>query len=233
MAKTTWFGLTIILFYLNFANAQYGYDNRLKLEIKPYVWMTSMNGDATVRGVTQPINFTLNDYYKSSNLGLNGKIELRKKNYGILVDWNNVDLHKDQSSIDLSILEFCLIFRVYKNLEILAGGRYIRTKIEYPGIAGQSLEGKEKWTDPIIGGRISWEISKRFILLARADIGGFGAGSDFEWNLMSGVGYKLANITFLASYRLWNARYEKGTNGNQFIYDITTSGPDLGMVLKF
>jgi hypothetical protein len=233
MHKTTWLSLTIILFFINFANAQYGYDNRLKLEIKPYVWMTSLKGDATVQGVTQPINFTLDDYYKSSNLGLNGKIELRKRNYGILFDWNNVDLHRDQSSIDLSVIEVCLIFRVYKNLEILTGGRFISTKIEYPGIAGQSLEGNEKWTDPIIGGRISWEISKRFIFLARADMGGFGVGSDFEWNLMGGVGYKLANITFLASYRLWNARYEKGSNDNQFIYDITTSGPDLGMVLSF
>jgi hypothetical protein len=233
MFKTTWLSLTIILFFINFANAQYGYDNRLKFEIKPYVWMTSMNGDATVRGVTQPINFTLEDYYKSSNLGLNGKIELRKKNFGILIDWNNVDLHKEKSFIDLSVLEVSLIYRVYKNLEILAGGRYIRSKIGYPGIAGQNVEGNEKWIDPIIGGRISWEISKRFIFLARADIGGFGAGSDFEWNLMGGVGYRLANITFLVSYRLWNARYENGTNENQFIYDITTSGPDLGMVLKF
>jgi len=233
MPKTTWLGLTSFLFFINFAYAQYGYDNRLKLEIKPYVWMTSMNGNATVQGVTRPVNFTLEDYYNSSNLGLNGKVELRKKRVGILFDWNNVDLHKDQSNIDLSVLEVCLIYRVYKKLEILAGGRYIRTKIKYRDAPDQPVEGNEKWTDPIIGGRISWDISKHFIFLARADIGGFGAGSDFEWNLMGGVGYHLANITFLASYRLWYTRYEKGSNNNQFIYDITTSGPDLGMALHF
>ena len=64
--------------FLTTVRAQYDYDDRLKLEITPYVWMTTMNGYLTINGERRTMNFTYEDFFKFSNLGLNGHIELKK-----------------------------------------------------------------------------------------------------------------------------------------------------------
>ena len=213
-------------------NAQYNVDNRLKLEITPYVWMTTMNGDLTVNGEQRPVNFTFEDFFKFSNLGLNGHVELKKIKWAILFDYNYVDLLIEDTYTELTLWELAFAWRLTKGIEILGGGRYFRSTIEYRD-DDQPNKGKQSWTDPIIGGRISWDITRNLAFKARADIGGFGIGSEFEWNLMAGVGYSLSNITFTGFYRIWYAKYENGTGDNLFIYDLTTSGPGLAMVLRF
>ena len=213
--------------------AQYDVDNRLKLEITPYVWMTTMNGDLTVNGETRAINFTFKDYFKFSNLDLNVHIELKKRRWTILFDYNYIDLLKDTTDVELVLSELALGWHLTKGFEIIVGGRYIKSEVEYKEDPEPHKKGKQNWIDPIIGGRISWDMTKSLVFYARADIGGFGIGSEFEWNLMAGVGYRLSNITFLAAYRIWYAKYENGSGETLFVYDLTTSGPSLAMALHF
>lgn len=212
-------------------HAQYDVDDRLKLEITPYVWMTTMNGDLTIKGETRPINFTFEDFFKFSNLGLNGRVELKKRRWAILFDYNYVDLLKGETYTELVLSELAFAWRLTKSVELIVGGRYFKSEVEYKN--DQIKKGKQSWIDPIIGGRISWDMTKHLVFTARADIGGFGIGSEFEWNLMAGVGYRLSNITFLGAYRIWYAKYENGSGDDLFVYDLTTSGPGLAMVIHF
>jgi hypothetical protein len=200
------------------------------MEITPYVWMTTMNGDLTLNGETRPVNFTFEDFFKFSNLGLNGHIELKKRRWAILFDYNYVDLFKDDTYTELILSELAFAWRLTKGAEIILGGRYFKAEVEY---REKNEKGKESWIDPIIGGRITWDMTKTLVFTARADIGGFGIGSEFSWNLMAGVGYRISNITFLAAYRIWYAKYENGSGDNLFVYDMTTSGPGLAMVIHF
>lgn len=211
--------------------AQYNVDDRLKLEITPYVWMTTMNGDLTIKGETRPINFTFEDFFKFSNLGLNGRVELKKRRWAILFDYNYVDLLKGETYTELVLSELAFAWRLTKSAELIVGGRYFKSEVEYKN--DQIKKGKQSWIDPIIGGRISWDMTKHLVFITRADIGGFGIGSEFEWNLMTGVGYRLSNITFLGAYRIWYAKYENGSGDDLFVYDLTTSGPGLAMVIHF
>jgi hypothetical protein len=212
---------------------QYDVDNRLRLEITPYVWMTTMNGDLTVNGEYRKVNFTFEDFFKFSNLGLNGHVELKKPKWAILFDYNYVDLLIDDTKTELTLWELAYAWRISKGIEILGGGRYFKSTIEYLEDSEQTNKGKESWIDPIIGGRLSWDMTRTLVFTARADVGGFGVGSEFSWNLMAGVGYRLSNITFTGFYRIWYSNYENGTGDEQFIYDLTTSGPGLAMVLHF
>ncbi len=215
--------------------AQYNVDNRLKLEITPYVWMTTMNGDLTLNGETRPINFTFEDFFKFSNLGLNGHIEIKKRRWAILFDYNYVELLKGETNTELVLSELAFAWRLTKGAELIVGGRYFKSEVEfeYRDDSDSIKKGKQSWIDPIIGGRISWDMTKHLVFITRADIGGFGIGSEFEWNLMAGVGYRLSNITFLGAYRIWYAKYENGSGDNLFVYDLTTSGPGLAMVIHF
>jgi len=213
-----------------FGQAQYDVDDRLKLEITPYVWMTTMNGNLTINGETRPINFTFEDFFKFSNLGLNGHIELKKRRWAVLFDYNYVDLLKEETYTELVLSDLAFAWRLTKSTELIVGGRYFKSEVEYKE---QQNKGKESWVDPIIGGRITWDMTKQLVFTARADIGGFGIGSEFEWNLMAGVGYRISNITFLGAYRIWYAKYENGSGDDLFVYDMTTSGPGLAMVIHF
>jgi hypothetical protein len=47
----------------------------------------------------------------------------------------------------------------------------------------------DQWGDPVIGTRILQRFSDKVFLIAQGDIGGFGVGSDFSWNLQGGLGY--------------------------------------------
>jgi hypothetical protein len=234
MPKYFLFLLALILGVLSVnGQAQYNVDNRLKLEITPYVWMTTMNGDLTVNGETRKVNFTFEDFFKFSNLGLNGHVELKKRRWAVLFDYNYVDLFIDNTNTELTLWELGFAWRFSKMLEMIVGGRYFKSEIEYRDDPDNVNKGKQSWVDPIIGGRMSWDLTKTLVFTMRGDVGGFGIGSDFEWNLLAGVGYRLSNITFTGFYRIWYAKYENGSGDDLFIYDITTSGPGLAMVLHF
>jgi hypothetical protein len=215
------------------SQAQYDVDNRLKLEITPYVWMTTMNGNLTVNGEIRPINFTFEDFFKFSNLGLNGHIELKKPQWALLFDYNYVDLLVGNTYTELVLWELGFGWRLSKGIEIIAGGRYFKSEVEYRDDPENINKGKQSWTDPIIGGRMSWDMTRSLVFTARADVGGFGIGSEFEWNIIAGVGYRLSNISFTGFYRIWYAKYENGTGDDLFVYDMTTSGPGLAMVMHF
>jgi len=225
--------ISIICLLTTSSQAQYNVDNRLKLELTFYVWMTTMNGNLTINGNTRPINFTFEDFFRLSNVGLNGHIELKKRHWAILFEYNNVDLLKDVTYTELLLSEIGFAWRFTKELEMIVGGRYFKSQSEYRDDPDNIEKGEQSWVDPIIGGRMTWEMTKHLIFTTRADIGGFGVGSDFEWNLTAGIGYRISNITFRGAYRIWYAKYENGSGDNLFIYDLTTSGPILAMVIHF
>jgi len=234
MSKYSLFTILLILGSLALsAQAQYDVDNRLKLEVTPYVWMTTMNGDLTVNGESRKVNFTFEEFFKFSNLGLNGRVELKKYPWTVLFDYNYVDLLIDQTYTELVLWEIGFGWHFSKGFEMIVGGRYFKTEIEYRENSQTINQGKQSWFDPFIGGRTSWDLTRNLVFTARADIGGFGVGSDFEWNILAGVGYRLSNITFTGFYRIWYANYENGSGEDLFVYDMTISGPGLAMVLSF
>lgn len=225
--------LTILLFAAGSADAQYEYNDRLRLDFAPYVWLTTLNGDLTVDGTPRHVNFTFEDFFKYSNLGLSGHVELKKKNWAVMFDWLYVDLLKNPTYTELSLGEISLAIRLSKNLEVLGGGRYFKSEVEFredPDVTGKR---DNSWIDPIIGGRYTMDLTKALMFTFRADVGGFGIGSDFQWNISSGVGYRISNITFMAAYRIWYAKYKTGAGDNLFVYDMTTSGPGITMIIHF
>jgi hypothetical protein len=195
--------------------------------------MTTLNGDLTLNGQSRHVNFTFDDFFKYSNLGLSGHIELKKRNWAVLFDWLYVDLIKNPTYTKLSLGEISLAIRLSKNLEIIGGGRYFKAEVEYADGPEDRQKAEQSWVDPIIGGRFSMEMTKALVFTFRADVGGFGIGSDIQWNIAAGFGYRISNITFLAAYRIWYAKYKSGSGNSLFVYDITTSGPGLTMIIHF
>jgi len=156
MIKNLGYGiLAIVLFSAGTAKAQYEYNDRLRLEFAPYVWLTTLNGDLTVKGTSRQVNFTFEDFFKYSNLGLSGHVEIKKRNWAVMFDWLYVDLLKNPTYTELSLGEISLAIRLSEHLEVIGGGRYFKAGIEYRD--DEEITGLEErsWTDPIVGGRFS------------------------------------------------------------------------------
>jgi hypothetical protein len=54
----------------------------------------------------------------------------------------------------------------------------------------------------------------------RGDIGGFGVGSEFSWNLLGAYGWQIAarnGVTYagIVGYRLLSVDYQKGSGGRR------------------
>lgn len=74
----------------------------------------------------------------------------------------------------------------------------------------------------------------RVLLRVITGIGGFGAGSDFTWQLFPSVGFKLADSVSLEfGYRWIDIDYSTGDGNERFGYDVLTQGPVGGFAFRF
>lgn len=86
----------------------------------------------------------------------------------------------------------------------------------------------ETWVDPIIIARVKNPAGEKLLYQFRADIGGFGIGSDLAWQIQANVGYRFSKLFQLSGgYRIISMDYNKGDGEDRFLYDVNTSGPVL------
>lgn len=136
-------------------------------------------------------------------------------------------------------------------LDALAGGRYYNywtsvhatasTKIR--GIPGgpQAVEkavaahGSVDWIDPFVGGRFTAPLTDDIELSFRADIGGFGVGSDLAWSIVTGLKYRIpweplgVHPWFALGYKVLSYDYDR----DDTLIDLTLQGPVTGIGLTF
>ena len=73
-----------------------------------------------------------------------------------------------------------------------------------------------------------------FQLKLRGDIGGFGAGSEFTWQVFPFVDWRFAKWGSLqAGYRWLYMDYETGSGADRFEYDMLNQGAQLGFTVHF
>jgi hypothetical protein len=92
------------------------------------------------------------------------------------------------------------------------------------------LARNDDWVDPFVGLRGHYDLSKAFYLTGRADIGGFGAGSELAWQVNAGLGCKITrNIYSEITYRLYDVNYRN----NGLVYDVLTHGVEITTGINF
>ena len=93
------------------------------------------------------------------------------------------------------------------------------------GTTNRSGSTTETWVDPFIVARLKSDPAEKFIYQLRGDIGGFGVGSDFAWQIQAYAGYRFSRLfQVTAGYRVLGMDYDKGNGENRFLYDMDISG---------
>ena len=94
------------------------------------------------------------------------------------------------------------------------------------------ISGSQSWVDPFIGMRARYNFTDRWYAIAKADIGGFGVGSNLIWQAYGALGYHLTksgNTTLELGYRHMAIDYES----DEFLYDTTMSGAMIAIGFHF
>jgi hypothetical protein len=138
-------------------------------------------------------------------------------------------------------------------LDVMAGGRYWWQKaaasLELTGtlnlknlnVVGNrafAMSGDISWIDPFIGGRLRHQFSPGQELVLTGDVGGFGVGSDFSWQLVGASSWDFAKTgtttwAGVIGYRALFVDYTKGSGFREYGYDILQHGPIIGASLRF
>ena len=87
------------------------------------------------------------------------------------------------------------------------------------------------WWDPVIGLRGRMPLTKKLSANGFADIGGFGAGSEFTWEVFGGLDYAFTDtISANAGFRYLSIDYETSSKAD---VKMEIYGPVIGMTVRF
>jgi hypothetical protein len=101
-----------------------------------------------------------------------------------------------------------------------------------------AASGDVTWLDPLLGLRLRHHFSPATELVLRADIGGFGLGSDLSWQAMGYLNWEFARTqsavwSGMLGYRALHVDFSKGAGRSHYEYDMLTHGPVLGLTARF
>lgn len=127
------------------------------------------------------------------------------------------------------------------NLDLLAGARYWRQEVDLfanLGPIATERSGIVDWVDPIIGARVGYGMAPGQSVLLRGDIGGFGVGSEFSWQVLATYNAKICDVNGyaldgLVGYRALAVDYRQGSGVRRYEMDTVQHGPVLGMSVRF
>ncbi len=94
------------------------------------------------------------------------------------------------------------------------------------------------WIDPVAGLRVRQDITAHDQIQLAADIGGFGVGSQFSWQVFGGYTHswdvgKATQLAGSVGYRILSVDYEEGSGTKAKALDLTLHGPVAGLSLRW
>jgi len=226
-------------------------DDEWHVAVSPYLWFPGAHG--TIGALDRDADFKASaiDLLSNFRFGLMGTVEATRNRLLIPIDMMWIRLEDDKAlpfpnlsatSANLKASEFILTpqigFRLLNGkkmtADFLTGIRYWHFGEDLsfnPSVLGLNFSKSQDWVDPIVGGRIQLALSPKIALTAAGDVGGWGTGSQLEYQVVGLLGYKLNPVTTLqAGYRYLYVDYAKGGSNDAFI-QATTAGVIFGVTI--
>ena len=212
-----------------------------------YLWAVSLDGDVAIGAQDSSVSLDFGDIFDNLEAVFIVHFEtIYKKHFGISIDTNFINLGGSLSTpvsevtIDLeaTVAEMLPYYRWINGdhrLDFMAGILYSRVAQDVSFSAAPfKVDVTEDWVDPFVAIRWDWTFTEKWGLVLKGGVGGFGVSSDFVWEgsgLLTYQPWKYAQI--IVGYRALGIEYETGAGPTRFIYDVTMSGPVLGINFKW
>lgn len=232
--------------------------------VTPYFWLPAMTGDATIKGIPIALDTSVSDLFTETDFVFSLAAEIEawyRDEWAIAVNgqWSVIETHNNlkgtmfQNDMKANIGLF-EVLGFYKwgewpigpagsgptwSLEPLLGVRItvISGELDFDNFG--DVGDQQTFADPFFGSRsvIRFGESKRWTWTTRGDLGGFGVGSSFTWNVagMFGYDFKIRGVdsTVILGARALSQNYTDGSGSDRFTWDVIQYGPLLGLTLAF
>lgn len=246
MKKAGAFLLFILMYGVSFAQKS-AKEKKWEFLIEPYMMFPNMAGETGVRNLPSlDVDANVGDIFSRLQFGAMLYLEANTDKWAITSDLLYMKLQQDATPNTLInsgsatakqlAYELAGLYRVAPFLETGVGLRLnsIASDLEIVrntvGGGTQTLNPSltRNWVDPILVVRFKEDIKNKWLFVVRSDIGGFGIGSSFTWQVQGYVGYRFSKL-FQTSvgYRVIGVDYDKGTDAERFRYDMNTFGPNI------
>jgi hypothetical protein len=138
-------------------------------------------------------------------------------------------------------------------VELIAGGRYWHQELDVDVDLTGTLNldrlvitrsvaiarsGNVDWIDPFVGARLRHKPAPGEEIALRGDVGGFGAGSQFTWQVLATYDWQLCTLGSILvdgylGYRALSVDYVEGEGTNRYEFDVLQQGPVIGVTGRF
>lgn len=224
-------------------------DDKWHFQVSPYLWIAGINGRAGVGDLIVDVDSGLTDDNVHLNAGFMATFEARRNRLIVLTDLQYSNLGTERptpgplfsgatAEFKTFILDPEVGYRVAANqekgrsLDLLGGIRiwHLRANLELdPGLlSARSASRSKNWVDAVFGARGRIAVSKRIVLVGKADLG--GGGSQFTYQLFGGAAFNLSQrVSLIGAYRVLHVDYDK----DNFLFDMSLTGPVIGVGFRF
>lgn len=207
--------------------------------VAPYLMGASMSGNTTVRGREVEVDVPASEVFSNLQFGAMGLMIAKKGHWGFGADviWMALGTTVRETNVDFNQGAFAFygLRELGPAADLMFGLRVntLQGELTFKTI-NLDVSQDKTWVDPIVGIRLHTPGNRRLSFGVYGEIGGFGAGSDFAWQLFPRVGLGLTEKTSLEfGWRWLDMDYATGEGNEQFGYDVLTQGPVAGFAFRF
>jgi len=207
--------------------------------VAPYFMGAAMSGTTAVRGRDVDVDVSASDIFSNLQFGAMGLVVARKGNWGLGGDaiWMALGTTVRNTNVDFNQGAFAFygLRRLGAAADLMLGMRVntLQGQLEFKTL-GVEVDQDKTWVDPLVGLTLRSPRERHLQLQVYTEIGGFGAGSDFTWQIFPTLGFKLTDhFSLEAGYRWLDMDYETGDGNERFVYDVLTQGPVGGLAFRF
>jgi hypothetical protein len=207
--------------------------------VAPYLMGAAMSGVTTVRGVDVDVDLSASDIFSNLQFGAMGVVVARKGAWGFGSDLIWMALGTTVRDTDVDVNQGAFAFYGLRQLSPAADVTFglrvntLQGELTFKGPDVTRSQDKT-WVDPIAGVTLRTPADRRAQVRLYTEVGGFGAGSDFTWQVFPTVSLRLTDHASLEfGYRWLDLDYATGEGNEQFRYDMLTQGPVIGFGFRF
>ena len=208
------------------------------VDVSVFVLGAAMDGTIGIAGHDADIDVSFSDIVENLEMGGMGSMRVARGRWAFTTEVIYMGLGGSNGPVAADVdqwnVEPSASFRVSDRFETIVGVRYTNLSAEIRGPFGRNPSGTVDWWDPIIGARWMLPIGEAWTFNLRGDVGGFGVGSDFAWQLFPYLVWQFGErASMQAGYRAVSGDYDEGSGLSAFKYDVVTQGPQLGVIFRF
>lgn len=225
-------------------------DSGWQFAVAPYFFAAALSGTVGARGRTVEVDASFGNVWEKLDIGLMGTFEARKGRFVSFNDffWTKLSAERDtpgglfstaKVGVNLLIIDPEVGYRAFESergfVDVLGGVRVwsVETNLNFNTgtLPGFDVSERKTWAAPVGGVRGVANLSKKFYLTGKFDIGGAGLGADLTSQLFGGAGYRVTkNVALVGGYRWLQVDY---SDDEGFIFDTQMHGLMFGAKFGF